>query len=77
MDADVVVLDPQRYLFDPSKSLSAVTWSSFEGMELRVKVVATFSRGRLVYDRGAVVNTPGHGRFLRPVKPPSADIHAH
>ena len=76
MDADVVVLDPQRYLFDPGKSLSAVTWSSFEGMEMTAKVVATFSRGRLAYDRGAVVNAPGHGRFLRPATRTLMDIHA-
>ena len=66
MDADIVILDPQRYRFDPSKSLSAVTWSSFEGMEMTVKVVTTFSRGQLVYDRGVIVNAPGHGKFLRP-----------
>ena len=55
------VVDPQRYAFDPSTSLSAVTWSSFEGMEMSVKVAATFSRGQLVYDRGNLVGTPGHG----------------
>jgi allantoinase len=72
MDADIVVVDPQRYAFDPSTSLSAVTWSSFEGMEMTVKVAATFSRGQLVYDRGNLVGTPGHGRFLKPARSAAA-----
>jgi allantoinase len=66
MDADIVVLDPQCYRFDPASSLSAVTWSSFEGMEMTARVVATFCRGQLVFERGSVVNAPGHGRYLKP-----------
>jgi allantoinase len=65
-DADIVILKPERYAFDPSRSLSAVQWSSFEGMQFSVRVVATFCRGRLVADGGKIVNAPGYGRFLRP-----------
>jgi allantoinase len=68
MHADIVILDPQRYVFDPSRSLSAVTWSSFEGMQMSVKVASTFSRGQLVYDQGNLVGKPGHGRFLKPAR---------
>jgi allantoinase len=65
-DADVVLLDPQRHAFDPSRSLSAVQWSSFEGRELLVRVAATWCRGQRVYDGARIVNSAGSGRFLRP-----------
>ena len=71
-DADVVLLKPERYPFDPSTSLSAVRWSSFEGMEFSVRVEATWCRGVLAYQHGAtpqIRNRAGHGRFLRPRHP--------
>jgi allantoinase len=66
-DADIVLLKPEVYPFDPSHSLSAVQWSSFEGMEFTARVYATYCRGRLVYDGDKIVNAAGDGRFLRPV----------
>jgi allantoinase len=68
-DADVVLLDPQRYAFDPARSLSAVQWSSFEGREFLVRVAATWCRGQRVYDGEHIVNPAGSGRFLRPHRP--------
>jgi allantoinase len=65
-DADIVVLEPGRFAFDASKSLSAVQWSAFDGMEMAVRVGATFVRGALAFDGARIVNDPGHGRFLRP-----------
>jgi allantoinase len=65
-DADIVIVEPGKFVFDASKSLSAVQWSSFDGREMRVRVGATFVRGQLVYDGSKIVNKPGHGRFLRP-----------
>jgi allantoinase len=69
-DADIVLLKPERYMYDPSTSLSAVQWSSFEGMEFSVRVMATFCRGTLVYEQGShrpsIRNKEGYGRFLRP-----------
>jgi len=65
-DADIVVLESGRFVFDPSKSLSAVRWSSFEGREFTVRVVATFIRGGLAWDGSAICNKPGDGRFLTP-----------
>ncbi|MBI2736340.1 MAG: amidohydrolase family protein [Rhodospirillales bacterium] len=68
-DADIVLLKPERYAFDPSTSLSAVQWSSFEGMEFNVRVAATYCRGVLAYEFGTaspVRSAKGHGRFLRP-----------
>lgn len=65
-DADIVVLEPGRFRHDPSRSLSAVRWSSFEGREFRVRVAATYVRGRLAYDGAKIVNKGGDGAFLRP-----------
>jgi allantoinase len=66
-DADVAILKPGRYAYDPASSLSAVKWSSFEGMEFSVQVVATYCRGTLVHQQGRVdAATKGHGTFLRP-----------
>ncbi|KVO44050.1 dihydroorotase [Burkholderia ubonensis] len=65
-DADFVILTPERYAFDPSRSLSAVQWSAFEGMEFTVRIAATYSRGALAYDGARIVNHAGAGRFLRP-----------
>jgi allantoinase len=69
-DADIVLLKPERYAYDSAASLSAVRWSSFEGMEFSVRVEATYCRGTLVYQRGAkgaeIRNQSGYGRFLRP-----------
>ena len=65
-DADIVLLTPERHRFDPSHSLSAVQWSSFEGREFTVRVAGTWCRGQQVYDGQRIVNRSGDGRFLRP-----------
>ncbi|MDR3399476.1 MAG: amidohydrolase family protein [Pandoraea sp.] len=67
-DADVVLLRPERYAYDPSTSLSAVHWSSFEDREFTVRVAGTWCRGQQVYDGAGIVNQKGDGRFLRPRK---------
>ncbi|VTU15333.1 dihydroorotase [Variovorax sp. RA8] len=71
-DADIVLLKPERYAFDPSASLAAVQWSSFEGMEFTARVVATYCRGVPAFELGAqpsIRNDKGFGRFLRPRTP--------
>ncbi|MFC6575151.1 amidohydrolase family protein [Pseudomonas brassicacearum] len=73
-DADFVVLAQERYRYDPSSSLSAVTWSSFEGMEFTARVKATYCRGQSVFDQGKILNKPGYGRFLRP-RPSTQSIY--
>lgn len=65
-DADIAVLEPGKFVFDPSSSLSAVNWSSFEGREFTVRVAATFLRGALVWDGSKIQNKPGAGKFVRP-----------
>jgi len=66
LDADFVVLAQEDYLYDPSTSLSAVTWSSFEGMPFTARVRSTYCRGMCVFEQGQILNEPGFGRFLRP-----------
>jgi len=66
-DADIVVMrhDPRRY--DPAASgNNFVDWSPYEGMELPFRPVATFLRGRVVFDGSAVVAPSGTGTFIRP-----------
>jgi allantoinase len=73
-DADMVLLKPERYAFDPSNSLSAVQWSSFECMEFTVRVAATYCRGALVFDGHKIVNQAGDGQFLRSHKAQEAAL---
>lgn len=66
-DADLVVMahDPHRY--DPSASgYNYVTWSPYEGMELPYRPVATYLRGRAIFDGKTVKSEAGEGRFVRP-----------
>jgi allantoinase len=66
-DADIVVMahDPRRY--DPGASgHNFVQWSPYAGIELPYRPVATFVRGRTVFDGTRVPAEPGSGRFVRP-----------
>jgi len=67
-DADIVILKPEKYRYDPSTSLSAVTWSSSEGREFHVRVAATYVRGALAWDGKGITNAAGSGQFVRPNK---------
>lgn len=67
-DADIVILKPEKYRYDPSTSLSAVNWSSSEGREFQVKVAATFVRGVLAWNGKGIINAKGSGQFVRPHK---------
>jgi allantoinase len=67
-DADLVILQREKYFYDPSESLSAAKWSSFEGREFSVRVAKTFVRGQLVWDGSSIANRPGSGEFQRPQK---------
>ena len=67
-DADIVIVKPETYKFDPSSSLAAVQWSSFEGREFTVRVDTTFVRGQLAWDGKKIRNQAGDGAFIRPHK---------
>ncbi len=66
-DADIVVMacDPHRY--DPAASgHNFVSWSPYAGIELPYRPIATFLRGKAVFDGARVLAEPGNGRFVRP-----------
>ncbi|HEV8617536.1 MAG TPA: dihydroorotase family protein [Methylomirabilota bacterium] len=63
-DADVALLDPDRsFTVRAADSASAQGYTPFEGQHLAGRVTATFLRGVLAYDDGAVVG-PARGRFI-------------
>jgi allantoinase len=66
-DADITVLTPEPYRYDPAASgHNVVGWSPYEGMELPFKVSGTWLRGKLAFDGTSVLAEPGTGRFVRP-----------
>jgi dihydropyrimidinase len=65
MDADLVVFDPATpFEFSTRTSHMNVDYDLFEGESSTGSVRHTFCRGTLVYDRGEIVTSPGHGRFV-------------
>jgi allantoinase len=66
-DADITVLEPGAFVYDPSNSFSAVNWSAYDGRTLAAKVVATFLRGEPAFMDGQIKTKPGDGKFLRPL----------
>jgi allantoinase len=71
-DADIVVMAHRPGRYDPAASgHNFVRWSPYEGMELSHRPVATFLRGKPVFD-GARVADPGAGRFIQPAPPGAA-----
>jgi allantoinase len=65
-DADFAILERGEFSYDPATSLSGVTWSSFAGRRLSVRVAETWLRGRRCWDGQRVTNAAGEGRFLAP-----------
>lgn len=64
-DADVVVFDPAAPRpYGIATSLMNVDYDLYEGEVASGSVRQTFCRGTLVYDRGEIVTSPGHGRFV-------------
>jgi dihydropyrimidinase len=63
-DADLVVFDPHApRAYGRETSLMAVDYDLYEGETASASVRHTLCRGTLVYDRGRIVSTPGHGRY--------------
>jgi len=63
-DADIVLFDPAAGgVLTAAELHSAAGFSPYEGIDLRGRVRTTISRGRVIYDRGRVIGSPGWGRF--------------
>lgn len=72
-DADVVVFDPAAPRpYGLGTSLMNVDYDLYEGETASGSVRHTFSRGTLVYDRGAICTRPGHGRYVARTLSPEA-----
>jgi allantoinase len=69
-DADITVMAHAPGRYDPAASgHNFVQWSPYAGIELPYRPVATFLRGRLIYDGKDVLAAPGSGAFVRPPHP--------
>jgi dihydropyrimidinase len=64
-DADVVVFDPNApRAYGVANSFMNVDYDLYEGETASGSVRHTLSRGTMVYDRGDIRTSPGHGRFV-------------
>ena len=65
-DADIVVFDPNAPRpYGKANSLMNVDYDLYEGETASASVRHTFCRGTMVYDRGEILTSPGHGRFVK------------
>ncbi len=65
-DADIVIYDPGMRLTVTKENMhSNVDYTIWEGYEMKGYPIMTFSRGRLVYDKGLFTGEPGWGQFIR------------
>ena len=64
-DADLAIVDPAKsFVVRAADSESTQGYSPFEGLEMTAQVVATYLRGEVIYENGAVVGEP-RGRYLQ------------
>jgi allantoinase len=64
-DADLMVLDESAsWTIDPAQLVTPAGWSPYIGRTLRGRVIATVSRGELVWDGEQVLAGAGRGRFV-------------
>ncbi len=65
-DADIVIYDPEMNFTVTAQSMhSDVDHTIWEGKVFHGYPEMTFSRGKLVYDKGEFVGTPGWGQFIK------------
>lgn len=68
-DADVVIYDPQKTFTISVKNMhSDYDNTIWEGKTVHGYPVKTFVRGKLVYEDGKYIGTPGDGRFIKCAK---------
>ena len=72
-DADIAIVDlAAEFVITDDLVLSTCGWTPYAGRRVRGQVVATLSRGEVVYVDGAVVGRPGRGRHAKPTTHRSA-----
>lgn len=65
-DADIVIYDPnKKFTVSKDNMHSDVDYTIWEGVEIEGYPVKTYLRGKLVYDDGNFVGTPGEGEFVK------------
>jgi allantoinase len=70
LDADITVVAERPRHYDPAASgHNFVHWSPYEGRLIRHCPVATFLRGRMIFDGTQVLAEPGAGRFVKARRP--------
>jgi dihydroorotase/allantoinase len=75
-DADVVLVDPEAQgVVDGTSMHSKHNVTPYEGWALTGSVVATYLRGGLIYEKGAIIGDPA-GRQVRPTRIPLASTGA-
>ena len=68
-DADIAVVDLDAVLeITDDIVLSKIGWTPYAGKRVRGVVDTTLVRGRVVYEGGSVVGTPGWGRQAKPAR---------
>jgi allantoinase len=66
-DADIAVVEPADYAYDPARGHTCVDWSPYTGRKMRARVAATWRRGQMIFDGKDVLSSPGSGTFVRPL----------
>lgn len=65
-DADIVIYDPKkRVTAGPGTTHTHCDHTIWDGYEYHGYPVQTYLRGKLIYDQGKYVGTPGDGRFIK------------
>ena len=65
-DADIVIYDPNKdFTISIDNMHSDYDHTIWEGKKLKGYPVQTYVRGKLVYDNGEFVGTPGFGEFVK------------
>lgn len=71
-DADIVVVDTEAsYEISDELVLSKCGWTPYAGRTVHGMVMATISRGDVVYENGRVRGSPGRGQHARPERMPA------
>jgi allantoinase len=65
-DADIAVVEPSEWTYDPTAGVTCVDWSPYIGRKMKARVASTWRRGDLVFDGSNVRSKPGSGKFVRP-----------